>query len=403
MLISVIGLGVEGESATKSFLNYGHKVYASDFSKDVKIDIDSPNLDLELGSHDFEKIYSSDAVSVSPSLFHLDVTQKIINRGLFISDVLTKHKDIKTIAVTGTNGKTTTTHMIYNILTNAGFKVAVGGNAAGGFNGYNDLLLLTNFEKEFDFILIEACDMTLEFCEYVFDIDYVVATNIGHDHLDVHKSIENYTQEVCTFIKNKVAILNSNDKNMMKIKNCPKKTLLFDKYPYNLKLFGEFNYNNADAAYKLSLAIGIDEDIINHSLQNFEAVEGRTIQFDFNNKTIVSGKTDNIDALKAVLEEKNFDVIIFGTARAGEECRFMMLDYLIEYNPLNLAIFQGLEDDLTNDYFNQLKNSGFENNLVILKNCNEIIEFIKNNDFKTIFIGGNGQQRISDIVNSLLS
>ena len=44
MLVSVIGLGVEGEAATKSFLNYGHKVYASDFSKDVKIDINSPNL-----------------------------------------------------------------------------------------------------------------------------------------------------------------------------------------------------------------------------------------------------------------------------------------------------------------------------------------------------------------------
>ena len=52
-------------------------------------------------------------------------------------------------------------------------------------------------------MVIEVCDMTLAFCDYVFDIDLVVATNIGYDHMDVHGSIEHYTEEIGEFIQNK--------------------------------------------------------------------------------------------------------------------------------------------------------------------------------------------------------
>ena len=90
--------------------------------------------------------------------------------------------------------------MIYNILKNNGLNVLVGGNAGGGFDGYNELILEAN-ETNYDIILIEVCDMTLEYCDYTFDIDLVVLTNMEEDHMNVHKTMDNYYQKVRNFIK----------------------------------------------------------------------------------------------------------------------------------------------------------------------------------------------------------
>ena len=315
MKVSVVGLGVEGQKATISLLKRGYDVYSSDINRNINLSLlekeplNTQKLDLEIGSHNLDKIYKSDLVSVSPSLFKKEICKNIIEREIFISDILTKHKQIKTIAVTGTNGKTTTTHMIYHILKNEGYKVAICGNGGGGFSGYNELLLDTN-ENEYDYMIIEVCDMTLDFCNYVFDIDMVVVTNIGYDHMDVHKSIEHYTEEVGCFIENKVAILNYNDKNLQKIKNESRETYFFNTYKHELNLFGKFNLQNAEAARITCNKLGVlDENIIN-SLKTFESVEGRTIKINYNDNEIVSGKTDNVDALKAVLEEETATEVI---------------------------------------------------------------------------------------------
>ena len=106
--------------------------------------------------------------------------------------------------------------MIYHVLSKAGYSVVLGGNGGGGFSGYNELLLKAN-EDDYDFMVIEVCDMTLDFCDYVFDIDLVVVTNIGFDHMNVHGSIEHYTEEVGEFISGKTAVLNCNDENLLKV------------------------------------------------------------------------------------------------------------------------------------------------------------------------------------------
>lgn len=390
MLISVLGLGVEGKYAVKSFLKENYKVYGTDLNKNIKLNTNNPNLEIELGKHDFDKIFNSYGVSISPSLFHLPITKEIINKNLFISDILNNHKNIKTIAVTGTNGKTTTTHMIYEILKNAGYKVAIGGNAGGGFKGYNDLLLKTN-KKKYDFILIETCDMTLDFCNYMFNIDYVVVTNIGRDHLNYHKSIENYKEEIKEFIKGKTAILNE---------EISKNQITFTEYNKPLKLFGKFNLKNADAANKLAIELGISQEIIDSTLQSFTPVEGRTIEINHNNKKIIAGKTDNIDALKAVLDEEKFDTIIFGTARSNEDCRFLMIDYIASYDCENLVIFPGL-DDLTEKYYNKLTKLGFKGNIQIIKDKKNIIKFINNQPPSNILIGGNGQKKIIELTKEI--
>ena len=267
MNISVVGLGVEGQQATLSLLYRGHDVYSSDINR--KIDLSLLNeklsenlrdkLDLEIGSHNLDKIYKSDAVAVSPSLFNKKISKDIIDRNIFISDVLNNHKDITTIAVTGTNGKTTTSHMIYDMLVNNGHKVVIGGNGGGGFKGYIDLLLEANTD-DYEFMVIEVCDMTLEFCKYVFDIDLIVVTNIGYDHMDVHGSIEHYTQEVIDFIGDKACILNKNDENLQIVAANTENAIFFDEYPEKINLFGKFNLQNAHAAYQAGKILNINDE-----------------------------------------------------------------------------------------------------------------------------------------------
>ena len=408
MQISVVGLGVEGQKATISLLKRGFDVYSSDINRKIKLDICNKeslddfegNLDLEIGSHNLDKIFKSTAVAVSPSLFEKDICQKIIEQKIFISDVFNKHKKIKTIAVTGTNGKTTTSHMIYHILKNENYKVLLGGNGGGGFSGYIDLLLNANEHDDYDYMIIEVCDMTLKFCQYVFDIDMIVVTNVGYDHMDVHGSIEHYTEELAEFIQNKPSILNFNDENLRKIKNESSETLFFNTYEHPLNLFGKFNLQNAEAARIACSKLGISNENIIKSLETFKSVEGRTVKIKYNDLDIIAGKTDNVDALKAVLDEERFDVLIIGTPRKGETCRFNILDYINEYKPNTLVIFPGLED-ITYDYTEYLNKLGYNQDILVIKKIEDIIKYIDNQKNVNIFIGGNGQSKITEIINIL--
>ena len=408
MNISVVGLGVEGQQATLSLLQRGYEVYSSDTNRNIDLSLLKEksskelnnNLDLEIGSHNLDKIYKSQAVAVSPSLFNKPICKNIIEKNIFISDVLTKHKNIKTIAVTGTNGKTTPSHMIYNILVNNGYDVVLGGNGGGGFNGYIDLLLEAN-SGNYDYMVIEVCDMTLEFCKYVFDIDLIVVTNIGYDHMDVHESIEHYTQEVIEFIDDKPCVLNVNDSNLKIVAKKVSQVIFFDIYPEKINLFGRFNLQNAHAAYKVGKYLNINEDIIKHSLATFKTVEGRTLKINYNDKEIVIGKTDNVDALKAVIDEEQFNTLIIGTPRKNETCRYNILDYISKYKADTLIIFPGLEDT-TYDYVEYLNKLNYTRDVLVLKNTCDIIKYIDTQELGKIFIGGNGQSKITEITNILL-
>lgn len=408
MNISVVGLGVEGQQATLSLLYRGHNVYSSDINRKIDLSLLNErlsedlrdNLDLEIGSHNLDKIYKSDAVAVSPSLFNKKISKDIIDRNIFISDVLNNHKNITTIAVTGTNGKTTTSHMIYDMLVNDGHKVVIGGNGGGGFKGYIDLILEAN-SGDYEYMVIEVCDMTLEFCKYVFDIDLIVVTNIGYDHMDVHESIEHYTREVMDFIDNKVCILNKNDENLQIVAKNTENAIFFDEYPEEINLFGKFNLQNAHAAYQAGKILNINEEIIKHSLKTFKTVEGRTLKINYKNKEIVIGKTDNVDALRAVLDEERFNTLIIGTPRKNETCRYNILDYISKYKADRLIIFPGLEDT-TYDYVEYLNKLNYTRDVMVIKNICDIIRYLNTQELGKIFIGGNGQSKITEITNILL-
>ncbi len=218
MNVAVLGLGMEGKNAVKALINYGNHVYASDLNKDIVIpEFELEDLDIDLGFHDTDKIDAADAVVLSPSLWKNSISKRIIADEKLLSDVLTKHKSVFTIGVTGTNGKTTTCYMIRDILEKSGLNVLLGGNAGGGFDGYTKLVLEAS-ENKYDTMIVEVCDMTLDYASHVFDFDMILVTNLGHDHMNFHGNLDNYMKSVCRFLKGKKeAILNENDSFAQKL------------------------------------------------------------------------------------------------------------------------------------------------------------------------------------------
>ena len=402
MKVAVVGLGMEGNHALHSLLEFGHQVYASDVNEDLNIYVDNfdGRLKVELGRHDWEKINSADAVVVSPSLWKRDIIEKITSKNKIFSKVFPKHRDIFTIGVTGTNGKTTTAFMIRDILKNSGHKVLIGGNAGGGFDGYTRLMLEVTRE-DYDYLIVEVCDMTLDFSRDNFDFDLVVVTNLGWDHMNVHRTMKQYQKSMYDFIKDKRAVLNKNDELLSSFGDKPfngDKPCFFDIYTGGLNLIGKYNRQNAAAACKVAEILDIPEKKIKGSLASFKPVGGRITELSMDGSRIIIGKTDNVSAVSAVFGETEFDLVILGTPREGEYWRFDIFTEVANFNPQYIILFPGL-DDTTSQAKEILRKNDYKGKIKISGDISEITEFISTHhrNYKTIFIGGNGQDKITEI------
>jgi len=402
MKVAVVGLGIEGTHALHSLLDFDHQVYASDLNEDLNIPMDNYDggFEIELGRHNWDKINSADAVVVSPSLWKRDVLKKITSPNKIFSRVLGNHRDIFTIGVTGTNGKTTTALMIKDILTNSGFKVLVGGNAGGGFDGYTRLMLEAS-QDEYDYLIVEVCDMTLDFSRHNFDFDLVVVTNLGWDHINVHHSMEQYQDRIYDFIKDKTVVLNKNDDLLSSLKNksfLKGKPNFFDTYNGKLNLIGKYNRMNAGAAFTVSKILNIPEDKICESLSSFKPVDGRITELKLGDSRIIIGKTDNVSAVTAVFQETKFDLAILGTPRREEYWRFDIFIEVANFNPPYIVLFPGL-DDTTSQAKEILEKNSYKGKIRVSEDIFEIVDFISTNHgkYRTIFIGGNGQDKITQI------
>ena len=415
MKAAVIGLGVEGKKAVNSLLKHGWDVYASDLNSNIDLsDLDLPgislnfldggetfsivsdNLTLDLGFTNSQAIDECDAIAISPSMFGGSFATKLLNEGNLLSDVLSNHKKILTIGITGTNGKTTTVHMLKNILENAGKKVLVGGNGGGGFSGYYDLMLQAE-NGDYDILLVEVCDMTLDFCNYAFDFDMVGLTNIGNDHMDVHKTIANYKDSLVRFFEDKELFTAYNQDFNSDFKEASSKHISYFEYQDELKVFGKFNKLNAGLAMAIAIELKISKDIIRKSLKEFEAVSGRLDVYKINDAFVYVGKTDNSDALKSVLSEKDFYALFIGTPRAHENHRLDIIDEAVKYNPEVIVVFPGLDDnlDLVLYRLNYLKYRG---RVLTATSLDDIIAYVAEfSHEEAILIGGNGQKAIINI------
>ncbi|MDR2545281.1 MAG: UDP-N-acetylmuramoylalanine--D-glutamate ligase [Methanobrevibacter sp.] len=430
MKISVVGLGVEGKKAINSLLSHEYEVYGTDLSLNVRIEnipyienrveereveeinnkitIKTGKLSIDLGVNDIDKILSSDGILISPGLWKSDLAKKLKNSNKLISDILAKHKKLPTIGITGTNGKTTTVLMLKEILEKSGKRVLVGGNGGGGFSGYCDLILNAE-ENQYDIMLVEVCDMTLDFSDHFFDFNIVGLTNIGDDHMNVHGSIHQYEQSLLNFFKDKNIFINIDGKFEDKAENIVKEIHFYKESNINLKAFGKFNLLNAGLATSIAKYLNIDDNVIEKTLENFDEVEGRLKLIELKNSKVFIGKTDNSHAIKAILKEiKDLDFAFIGTSRVKETHRLDILNSVIKYNPKKIILFKGLSDSFTSS-LNRLKSLKYKGEVILSNSKKETLDLVlkfdknENNKKNNILIGGNGQEVIMEIQKALIT
>jgi len=193
--VCVIGLGVTGRSAVRYCLSKGAKVCVSDarsseaFLKEEEAFLKHNNVEWEAGEHTFDFLSKSDLLLPSPGIdLRTPLFRSLADSGIRIAGelaVMADQIDVPVVAVTGTNGKTTVTSLIGEVLTTVGKNVFVGGNI--GTPLYECCLDSIHY----DVIVVEVSSFQLE-CSGNFAPDIAVLLNITPDHLNRHGTIEDY-------------------------------------------------------------------------------------------------------------------------------------------------------------------------------------------------------------------
>lgn len=207
-------------------------------------------------------------------------------------------KRLKVIGVTGTDGKTTTVNMIYKILKLAGKKasmISTIGACIGGKNydtGFHvtspDPFMVQKFaklakENGDEYLVMEVTSHALDqYRVWGIKFDVGVITNITHEHLDYHKTKENYIKSKFKLVINtKFAVVNSQIRKLVGIsENIITFGLSsgdFNQKQVNLKLKvgGDYNIENALAALAVAFILGINKELAKKALENFEGIAGR--------------------------------------------------------------------------------------------------------------------------------
>ncbi len=196
--VSIIGLGASGRAAARLALAHGESVYVSDLRTDAHLETAAQELRelgarVELGRHDLERIAASTHVVVSPGIPpHAPVFVELASRGIdWIGEpefALRFHTGAL-IAITGTNGKTTTAALVAHLLKAGGVDAVLGGNVGGGLAPAASQALLDTPTP--DWLVLEMSSYQLAGTRD-FAPEIGVVTSLAPDHLDHYDSVEAY-------------------------------------------------------------------------------------------------------------------------------------------------------------------------------------------------------------------
>ena len=198
--IAILGAGESGVGAAILAQKQGYAVFVSDFGKikdKYKEVLSNKNIDFEEGKHTEEKILNADLIVKSPGIPETaPLVAKLRNQGTrVISEIefAGRYTQSKTVCITGSNGKTTTTLLTYHILKSAGLNAGLAGNVGKS-------LAWQVAEEEHDVYVIELSSFQLDGM-YDFKADVAVLLNITPDHLD------RYDHDMKNYIDSKFRIL----------------------------------------------------------------------------------------------------------------------------------------------------------------------------------------------------
>ena len=305
--IVILGAGESGAGAAVLAKKLGFDTFVSDMSliKDkYKFMLDERGIEWEEGKHTEELILNADEVIKSPGIPNdapmiLKIKEKDI---LVISEIefAGRYTKAKMICITGSNGKTTTTSLIYHIFKKAGLNVGLAGNIGNS-------LAFQVAECKYDYYVIELSSFQLDNM-YDFHANIAVLMNITPDHLDRYEyKMQNYVDSKFRIIQNQTendAFIFWNDDPIIQRelhkygihghyypfaedkkegtvayveerKVCFTEPIAFNMEQEELALTGKHNLFNSMAAGLSANIAGIKNECIREALSDFKGVEHR--------------------------------------------------------------------------------------------------------------------------------
>lgn len=305
--IVILGAGESGAGAAILAKKQGFDVFVSDMSliKDkYKFMLDDKGIEWEEGKHTEELILNADEVIKSPGIpNNAPMILKLKEKGTpIISEIefAGRYTNAKMVCITGSNGKTTTTSLIYHIFKKAGLNVGLAGNIGQS-------LALQVAECNYDYYVIELSSFQLDNM-YDFHANIAVLMNITPDHLDRYEyKMQNYVDAKFRIIQNQTendAFIFWNDDPVIQRelhkygihgqyypfaekkedgtvayveekKVCFTEPIAFNMEQEELALTGKHNLFNSMAAGLSANIAGIKKEYIREALSDFKGVEHR--------------------------------------------------------------------------------------------------------------------------------
>ena len=352
--IVILGAGESGAGAAVLAKKQGFDVLVSDMSaiaEKYKKQLDSHAISWEEGQHTASMILNADEIIKSPGIPDTaPMVAKAIDAGIpIISEIefAGRYTHSKMVCITGSNGKTTTTSLIYHIFKEAGYDVGLAGNIGNS-------LALQVAEDPHDYYVIELSSFQLDNM-YEFRANIAILLNITPDHLDRYDNcMQNYVDAKMRIIRNQTsedAFIYWNDdpiikreleKYDIKAVQCPFSALkengsigyieagqykIERPTPFNmeqekLSLTGQHNVYNSLAAGIATEIAGIKNEVIRKSLSEFPGVEHRLEKVCSVRGVLYvnDSKATNVDACWYALESmKTKVVLIIGGKDKGND------------------------------------------------------------------------------------
>ena len=352
--IVILGAGESGAGAAVLAKKEGFDVFVSDMSKindKYKKMLDDHNIEWEEGHHTEEKILNASEIVKSPGIpKEAPMIKMVMEKGIHIISEIefaSRYTNSKMVCITGSNGKTTTTSLIYHIFKEAGYDAGLAGNIGKS-------LALQVAEDPHEYYIIELSSFQLDNM-YDFHANIAILLNITPDHLDRYDfCMQNYVDAKMRIIQNQTEndsfiYWNADPIIKKELEKYDIKAIVFPfselkengsigyieegKYiiekptPFNmeqeeLSLSGKHNIYNSLAAGIATNIAGIKKEVIRKSLSDFPGVEHRLekvtkvggVQY------INDSKATNVDACWYALESmKTPTILIVGGKDKGND------------------------------------------------------------------------------------
>jgi len=328
---AIYGLGTTGLSVLDYFRKYGFENFIG-WDDDNKVFKKFLKSKYGRMRGEFLKLINFvDYIIISPGVnIYKSKLKKILlkNKKKIITDLdlfYLLNPKVKSIVVTGTNGKSTTCKIIEHVLKKNNINVSLGGNIGRP--------ILDLRPKENSLVIIEASSFQLEYSKFITP-NYAMILNITNDHLDWHKTIKNYTESKFKIFlnqkKNDFAFLNNKQFiNFYKRKNFKGKLkfVSINKYKYirkkikNIYLKSKINDENMSFVYQLSRKLNINNSSFIRSVNSFKGLEHRHEVF-YKKKNVIfinDSKATSFEATKhALMSNKNIYWIVGGLPKKND-------------------------------------------------------------------------------------